>query len=398
MVTNLPSLGILFDQTLVGVATYGRHCWKVFWRAIDPADMSGSLLWEGDPDCNEHYYCIAIQCADERKLNHVKEVVSQSAEFKKMAGYPAFIEGAECTREPLVDAGRIDAAGNWVGKGGNAGVMLDVVRKERELADTNDTNNVADDQIPARKNSPLTSTLQKWTSFADLDQFCKRKSSMSRVTDGEFFWITPEELCDIVESAAGIVDVFYSTYSCGNSSDLCRIGVRDKAGKSNWLSFCGLYPVPSVEHFVSEWNFGPDYEKMRPRLAGMRGRFVMNFNRGFASGSLDSKDQIEPTSLWPKLYLRRQKFLVEIERDAERERRVAEEAKRREEERLRKEAADREARKLAEAQKREEEQHRRQLEAARESQSLCIMCGGRLGLLDHLLRRQKHKLCYKFTA
>ncbi len=391
MVTNLPSLGILFDQTLVGVATYGRHCWKVFWRAVDPADISGSLLWEGDPDCNEGYYCIAIQSADERKLDRVKEVISENPGFKKIAGYPAFIEGAACTREPLVDAGRVDATGNWVGRGGNAGVMLDVVRKEREPVGAGDA---LGGEVPTRSPSPLTSALPKWTSFADLDQFCKRKSSMSRVLDDEFFWITPEELCDIVESAAGIVDVFYTTYSCGNSSDLCRIGLRDKAGK-NGLSFYGLYPVPSVEHFVNEWNFGPEYEKMRPRLAGMRGRVVMNFNRG--SGGSDSKGQIEPTSLWPTLYRRREKFLVEIERDEERQRRTAEEAKRREEERLRKDAADREARKLAAAKKDEEEQQRRHLVGVRKSQGLCAMCGGGLGLFDRLLRREKHKRCYKFT-
>ncbi len=395
MVTNLPSLGILFDRSLVGVATYGRQCWKVFWRAVEPAGLSGSSLWEGDADCNENYYCIAVQSADEQKLNHVKETISQSAEFKKLAGYPAFIEGADCTREPLVDAGRIDGTGNWVGKGGNAGVMLDVVRKEREPAAASAT---VDGDIPGRPTSPLTSALPKWAAFADLDQFCKRKSSMSRVTDSEFFWIMPEELCDIVESAAGVTDVFFSTYSCGNSSDLCRVALRDKTSASNWFTFCGLYPVPSVEHFVNEWNFGPEYEKMRPKLAGMRGRFVMNFNRGSASGSLNPTDQIQPTSLWPKLYLRRQKFLVEIERDEERVRQAAEEAKRRDEERLRKEAADREARRAVEAKKRGEEQHRRQLEGLRQSQGLCTMCGGRLGFVDRLVRREKHTECYEFHA
>jgi len=391
MVTNLPALGVLFDWTLVGEATYGRRCWQIFWRAVDPSQIAASLLWEGDADCNERYYCIAIQSADAGKLNYIKEAISQSAEFKKIAGYPAFIEGAACTREPLVDAGRIDAAGDWVGSGGNAGVMLDVVRKEREPVDDGEPG-----QVLSRSASALTLALPKWASFADLDRYCRKTTGLPRVTDQEFFWITPEELCDIVESAVDIIDVYYQTYSCANSSDLCRIGLSDKIGGSNGFSFYGLYPVPSVQHFVNEWDFPAEYQKMRPVLAGIRGRYVMNFNRDSSSG-IDSKYLIEPASLWPKLYRRRAKFLEEIERNEKREKHAAEEAKQNEEERRRQEAADREARKVAETKKHEEEQPRRHLQGVRKSQRLCIMCGAHLGFLDRVLRREKHKGCYKYN-
>lgn len=388
MVTNLPVVGVLFDWTLVGEATYGRRCWKVFWQAVDPSRITASLLWEGDADCDDRYYCIAIQSADAAKLNYIKEAISQSPEFKKIAGYPTFIEGAACTREPLVDAGRIDAAGNWVGSGGNAGVMLDVVRNERTPHDAAPSAAAT----PSRTASALTSALPKWTSFEELDRFCRKAPSLPRVTDEEYFWITAEELCDIVESAADIADVYFSTYSCGNSSDLCRIALRDKSSNSKWLAFSGLYPIPSVQHFVNEWDFPAEYQKMRPVLAGVKGRFVMNFNN-IGSRSADSKDLIEVSSLWPRLFARRVKFLAELEQSEKQETQAREDANRREQERRKQEAAEREARKAAEATRLEAEQQRHQTQNMRKSQGLCVMCGGRLSFVDRMVRRERHGRC-----
>ncbi len=388
MVRNLPTLGILFDWTIVGTGTYGRQCWKIFWRAIDPLDITAAVLWEGDADCNENYYCIAVQSADPGKLNRVKEAISQSAEFKKIAAYPAFIEGAECTREPLVDAGRIDATGRWIGNGGNAGIALDLVRKDRESAEDSGS----PPAVPVRSSRPsqVTENLPKWTSFAALDEFCKRQSSIPRVLDSEFFWITPEELCDIVESAADIVEVYYTEYSCANSSDLCRVALRDKTGSSNWLSFSGLYPVPSIQHFVNEWDFPREYQTMRPVLAGAKGRLITNFNRDLSSGSLSSKDVIEVGALWPRLYRRRAKFLAETERDEAPKKNAAEPAKRREDESCEREA-------VSGTKTGEEEQDRRHLQGVRQSHGLCVMCGAGLGMVDRIFGRAKHKRCFKFT-
>ncbi len=384
MVRNLPTLGILFDWTLVGTGIYGRQCWKVFWRAIDSSEITAAVLWEGDADCNENYYCIAIQSGDPDKLARVKEALSHNAEFKKIAGYPAFIEGAECTREPLVDAGRIDATGRWIGSGGNAGLALDLVRKERDSAQEAGVPSV----VPARPSpaSRVTENLPSWTSFDALDDFCKRKSSISGVSDTEFFWITPEELCDIVESAAQLVAVYFTSYSCANSSDLCRVALRDKTAASKWISFSGLYPVPSIQHFMNEWAFPPEYQTVRPVLAGAKGRFIMNFNRDGSPGGLGAEHLIECGALWPNLYQRRAKFLAQIEGDEGQKRNTVEKSGPRQ---------DKGGNRATTSEPKSE--HRLHLESVRKSRGLCMMCGTRLSTADRIFGRDKHKGCFDFT-
>ncbi len=131
---------------------------------------------------------------------------------------------------------------------------------------------------------------------------------------------------------------------------------------------------------------------MRPVLAGVKGRFVMNFHN-IGDRSADSKDLIEPASLWPRLYARRSNFLEEIEQTEKREKQAREDATRREDERRKQEAAEREARKAAEAARLEAEQQRHQTQSMRKSQSLCVMCGGRLSFVDRMVRRERHSRC-----
>ena len=165
---------------------------------------------------------------------------------------------------------------------------------------------------------------------------------------------------------------------------------RDKTDSSKWLSFSALYPVPSIQHFVNEWDFPRDYQTMRPVLAGAKGRLITNFNRDLSSGGLSSKDVIEVGALWHRLYRRRAKFLAEIERDEAREKNAAESPKRREDESRKREA-------VPGTKRGEEEQHGRHLQAVRKSQGLCIMCGAGLGMADRIFGREKHKRCFKFT-
>ena len=41
-------------------------------------------------------------------------------------------------------------------------------------------------------------------------------------------WLTPEELCDIVEKYAELLEVHYSEFSCPKSHDLCSVRLIQK--------------------------------------------------------------------------------------------------------------------------------------------------------------------------
>lgn len=119
MLPNIPALGIRFNIDKINSASYGFHCWKIFWQAIGLEKMRGVLLFEGDTaatlDGRENTYCIGIQSFNNELLKQIRTKLEMNSEFQKVSSQPTFVEGHPATMEPLVDAGKIDAAGNFVG-------------------------------------------------------------------------------------------------------------------------------------------------------------------------------------------------------------------------------------------------------------------------------------------
>ena len=134
MLSNIPALGIRFNIDKIDSASYGFRCWKIFWRAVGLEKMQGVLLFEGDTAATlngaENTYCIGIQSFNEELLKEVRTVLEKNSEFQKVASHPIFIEGHLATIEPLADAGKIDAAGNFVGDVYNPREAFVAVAKE----------------------------------------------------------------------------------------------------------------------------------------------------------------------------------------------------------------------------------------------------------------------------
>ena len=130
-----PALGIRFDIDKVDSADYGTACWKVFWRAVDTARLAGATLYEGDSAATlggrENVYCLAVQTVDGANLAAIRAALEADPGYLQVAAQPKFIEVAALAREPLPEAGQVDASGALSG-GYNARYALEAVRRARQ--------------------------------------------------------------------------------------------------------------------------------------------------------------------------------------------------------------------------------------------------------------------------
>jgi hypothetical protein len=323
MIPNMPTIGVRFDIDKAGGGYYGFACWKILWQGINPDEIRIASLYEGDTAATlngqERVFCIAIQSLDSEAIAKIKAALSQNDAFKLVCANPIFVEGSSCSTEPLVDAGRIDAEGNLVGVAGASRSALGAVKKER----TKPSEAAEEFPIPERAKpaSEQTRKLPAISSFKNLKAFLGKQFTPKEYPKdcGETYWMTPEELCDIVEKYADLILVDYEEYSCGASEDMCcvRLFEKNPPGREP-IELVGLYPFASISDAYSygqDWGSAPKYAKAMPRLADVRGKYHFNFHQGnenWLNESFDPKQGIPPESLWQRLYPRKQRFLDDL--------------------------------------------------------------------------------------
>ncbi len=76
---------------------------------------------------------------------------------------------------------------------------------------------------------------------------------------------------------------------------------------------------------------------------------------------------------------------------------ATEEARKREAQAAERQLEERERRRETEAQMRQENERKSEIQRGRRTRGECIMCGMRLGTLDRVFRRPKHRLCSVFA-
>ena len=134
MISAMPTLGMRFDVNRIDSGSYGIACWTIFWQAVDPVTLNGSVLYEGDTTASmtgrENVFCIAVQHEEESVLRAVKSALTNDPKFTAVCAPPRFVEGAECAREPLVMAGKV-SGGEIIGDACNSRPALEAVRAER---------------------------------------------------------------------------------------------------------------------------------------------------------------------------------------------------------------------------------------------------------------------------
>jgi len=317
----MPTIGVRFDIDKAGGGYYGFACWKIFWQAITPEEIGVASLYEGDTAATlngqERVFCIAVQSLDSGAIGKVKAALNRNEAFKEVDATPMFVEGSSCAAEPLPDAGTIDAEGNLVGDAGASRSALGAVKKERTTA----TQAGEEVRVPERAKpaSNRTQTLPTISSFEELGTFLGKQFAPKEYPNG--CWITPEELCDVVERYADLILVSYEEYSCPASEDMCLVRLFEKTPPGREpIGFTGLYPFASVSDarsFGQDWRSLPEYAKAMPRLADVRGKYHFNFTRGgiaenWLDEPFDPNEGIPPESLWGKLYQRKTRFLDDL--------------------------------------------------------------------------------------
>jgi len=76
---------------------------------------------------------------------------------------------------------------------------------------------------------------------------------------------------------------------------------------------------------------------------------------------------------------------------------ATEETRKRQAEAAKRQLEERERRRKAEARMRQENERKSEIQKGRHARGECIMCGTRLGTLDRVFRRPKHRPCSVFA-
>lgn len=319
---NLPTLGIRFDINKADSVDYGGEFWKLFWRVIDVQKLCGAFLYEGDTSATvsgkENVYCIAIQCSSEAIFDDIQSAFEHNKDFQQLAASLKFVRGKDAVYEPLVSTGYIDAMGELIG-GINSRSALKTVREEQDRAKTKE----APERIkPA---SIRTQNLPTLNNVNELRDFFKKvfvAQHSEGITD---FWITPEELCDIIEHYAAFIGVqFVESITTEFSKDLCfvRVYQKDKENEINkWkfeltsdegIGLIGLFSFISeavVSEFVGRYAYKPIYAQELPKLAGIDGKYQFNFGNAIQPLEFKKYYTLPPENVWGSLWVRQQRLV-----------------------------------------------------------------------------------------
>jgi len=403
MNTNLPSLGIRFsiDKLEAESSLYGSVAWKTIFRAFPFENLSGETdLFEGDTgdtvQGREYVYCIVIQNEDRSLLDQIQNALNSNEEFNRVADAEKFVPDGQIRGEPLIPAGHVDAAGNLERKrGSNVGNVVVARRREQRLA----RGASAGSGAPSERKKPAsarTAELPKITSLDELKSFLAK--GFSKADQTFWYYLTPEELCDVVEQYDSLLQAHWCEDE-GWNGDMATVVLINKAVKDGKnLKFNGLFPFASPA-------WAQDYcrdNQIDPAMWGIEGSYAGNFQGKFGNSLYSyeyddlEKRQVDAAELWARICKRRSALEDEARRRAEEQQgRQQQHARRLAEERQRR--AEEEKRRHEEVARRRAEDEKRQAQLReRKSQKQCVMCGKPLGLFDKLLLRDRHGGCVTF--
>ncbi len=428
MVEHIPTLGARFDLKKVGTE---QNCWQVFWRVIRPKQLAGASLYEGSVHRDD--YCIAIQTTEPGVLEAVREALAKSSEFTRVCCTDPFVEGDNCVAMPLPRTGRIDIEGNLIGDDKRLAehVTAPVDTSEDEVSlDVVDSASTVRHR-PATSRSAELPIIDSFEDFEALlkDRFVCRQQGFERD-----LWISPKELCDMVEKYEYILEVGLSEHTSERAENALRVRLfpKDHSGDLP-IELEGLYMFKSryaVTQFLQSFMASPKYADAIPDLAGIIGRFHLHFGEPRRADSrsrepdYSAEERISPSDLWPRLQRIRESFGDELNRavDALTRRREAEAMIQLSHSVLLEEGADpvelemvtpmpeiseeRMRQREEERLRQEEENARRRAEIdlelatqeIRRNQSRCIFCGKPLSFGEKLKKLDRHKDCWEFVA
>lgn len=424
MVENIPTLGARFDLKKIGTE---QNCWQVFWRAIRPREIAGASLYEGSIHRDD--YCIAIQSTDPDLVHHVRKNLEGSFEFREVCCTDPFVEGENCVAMPLPRTGRIDFEGNLIGDDKR---MAEHVTAPVEAGAEVVSLDVVDSASTARHRpaTSRTAELPIIDGFEDFEALLRDRFVCRQPGYERDLWISPKELCDMVEKYEAVLEVGLSEHSSERSENALRVRLfpRDHSDEPP-IELEGLYMFKSryaVTQFLQGFLSSPKYADAIPDLAGIIGRFQLHFGQPrqdrHKEPDYSNEERIHPAELWPRIQRIRETFGDELNRavDTLQRRRDAEtiflqtgqpeeateviepeviilnpeisEERKQERERERQELEKESERRRAEI------ELERATQEIRRTQARCIYCGKPLSFGEKLKKLDRHKDCWEFVA
>lgn len=290
------SVGVRFDIDKIDSGAYGSTCWKVFWSEVEPAELAGAFLFEGDTpgtlSGRENVFCIAVQGSNRNLARTLRTALEGSEAFRHIAANPPFIEGSQAT-ECLCGAGQVSRDGSIVGRDAfNSRAALGSARLKRRGVF----------QLPAsvsarrrhKPASPRTANLPAAGTFNDLVSY--PNGVLEQHLKGT---LTPGELCDVVERYADLLKVQVNEYSAAISECIAEISLSAKDGSGS-RSYIGMYGHGTEEEVMQECrsrlgDVGAAELAKFAREQGYVGRWQMGF---VSHGSGGGGSEIRPELLW----------------------------------------------------------------------------------------------------
>jgi hypothetical protein len=314
----MPSLGIRFDIEKLeehDSSIYARPAWEIVFKAFGLTNFSGETdLFEGDTSGtvsgSEYVYCLGIHNNDVALLKRIRTAVDNSEEFNAVANATRFVEGTALSSEPLVHAAHIDGKGDFEIKPGSClRLVLAKLRKEERSQSAADIAAV-DRKKPASKRS---TNLPEIKSLDKLESMLLKRFSHHDAHPDMYFFLTPEELCDVVERYDGVFRAYWKETE-GSSGDEIEVRMTEPFEYNNdddtdveTLEFTGLCAFASNADAVGYCR----NNEFNPARWGVQGAFATYF-QGSSGNSLWSWEKeefrdlyVSADDLWKKICERR---------------------------------------------------------------------------------------------
>lgn len=321
MRATIPTLAVRFDIDALEQkypVSYGEAAWCIVDTAVDLSSIQGqSNLFEGDSLDNEYVFCIVFQNPSRSVLDAIQAAMEASSDFKAVAhSRPILADGdrARIVALPLVHNADInDGEVNIL-----VSTLLRSVLAKRKHAERASISDAVASSIPERRSpaSNRTASLPDFSSRNNLVLFLKEKFGVPNVYGA---YVTPEELCDIVEkyqdvSKAFLTQDFYhgnemrvhlvaqtdvdelfgdSPKPQSTNRGICFGGMTEFASHADAVNYC----KKSIgdEGCVSAWN--------------IQGKYALNFMmQSMFTETIDPSHPVNANELWAEICRRRSTF------------------------------------------------------------------------------------------
>ena len=305
------TIGVRFEIDRVTSGNFGKTFWKVFWDALPPEVLKASQLYEGRTNetlsGREEVFCIGIQSMDPGVISKVQSAMERSEDFSKYRSGVPFVKGAMALTS-LQTAGRVDSNGELLGEDAAVARWALGESRQRGIAGAS----TLTDSTGTPRLKPASS---RTASLPEVDSFDGLVSYFGGVLGEQVSSpVTPEELCDVVEHYAHLIEVHVREYSCPVSESMACVDLFDRqSDPKKGKCYMGMYPFGSAQEAmrdcINRCGSSNEAEELA-RMRGIVGKWHLNFESSGSPEEHNAGNEIPATKLWDWICQRRRRLNI----------------------------------------------------------------------------------------